>query len=414
LGLSKNPIDLLDVLRQGIDDLSSLETEDQVLQHTLKLSLSFIGDATGHIMKRVVGDTWELEGNKSIQVSPELIERLFGNEGLDGGDEVEELYRYISGELQDRIDRIIPIKVEGVLVAALLFGEKGGSGGSVGSVGQDLPLFLISRYASILLSNIQLKGAIRAIRGHYEDLLMKKETAEKLASLGTIAAGLAHEIKNPLVSIKTLAQLLPERFDDPEFRDHFAAIAIDEVDRIEHIVSDLLDFAKSTEPRIEPLEVKRFIEDTLMMLSPRFTEKGISVKKIFAVPGALIYADPSQIKQVLLNLFINSMEAMPQGGEIVVEVMSEKVGDEGERVIFRITDTGIGIREEDMAHLFEPFFTTKGTGTGLGLSICKRIIERHRGEILIDSEYNKGTRVTLIFPVGSSVGPLGPCYREGR
>lgn len=405
--LSKSPTDLFAALRQGIDELSCLDTDDQVLQHALKLSLSLLGDATGYIMRRIVGDTWELDGDKSIQISPEIIEKLFQDEGLNDRDE---LYRHISGELQDRINRILPIKVEGVLMAALLFGEKGNRGVDPG---QETSLSLISRYVSLLLSNIQLKEAIRAIRGHYEEILVKKETAEKLASLGTVAAGLAHEIKNPLVSIKTLAQLLPERFDDPEFRDHFATIAINEVDRIGHIVSDLLDFAKSTEPKVEPLEMGRLIEDILVMLSSQFTKKGISVKKILADPVAAIYADHSQIKQVLLNLFINSMEAMPHGGEIMVEVATDKGSAEGEKVILKMTDTGSGIREEDRAHLFEPFFTTKGTGTGLGLSICKRIIERHRGEISIESEYNKGTTVTLIFPVRGSGGPFEPCHREG-
>lgn len=405
--LSKSPTDLLATLRQGIDELSCLDTDDEVLQHALKLSLSLLGDATGYVMRRVVGDTWELDGNKSIQISPERIEKLFHEEGRADRDE---LYRYISGELQDRISRILPIKVEGVLMAALLFG---GKGDKEGDMRQETSLSLISRYASILLSNIQLKEAIRAMRGHYEEILVKKETAEKLASLGTVAAGLAHEIKNPLVSIKTLAQLLPERFDDPEFRDHFATIAINEVDRIGHIVSDLLDFAKSTEPKVEPIEMGRFIGDILGMLSSQFTKKGISVKKILNDPLAVIYADHSQIKQVLLNLFINSMEAMPHGGEIIVEVATDKGSAEGERVILKMTDTGSGIREEDRACLFEPFFTTKGTGTGLGLSICKRIIERHQGEISIESEYNKGTTVTLIFPVRGSGGPIEPCHREG-
>jgi len=240
---------------------------------------------------------------------------------------------------------------------------------------------------------------MKEMRVHYEDIIVQKETAEKLASLGTIAAGLAHEIKNPLVSIKTLAQLLPERFDDPEFRNHFANIAINEVDRIGSIVSDLLDFAKSSEPKIESFDMARVIGDTLLMLFPQLTPKGIIVKKRFAEGLPLIRGDHSQLKQVLLNLLINSMEAMPHGGKITVDVFKDEDVIHGNRLIVRVMDTGTGVREEDKIHLFEPFFTTKGGGTGLGLSICRKITEKHNGEITIESVHNQGTTVTLTLPL---------------
>jgi len=226
-------------------------------------------------------------------------------------------------------------------------------------------------------------------------LIIKTEIAERLASLGTIAAGLAHEIKNPLVSIKTLAELLPERFEDPEFRTYFTNIAITEIDRIECIVSDLLDFAKSSEPRFEPLDLNRFLDSIILMLSSQLTKRRIIVLKRLPEDLPIIYADHSQIKQVLLNLFINSMEAMPDGGEITVEVIRDDGVPDDEKVIIRIKDTGYGIKDDDKIHLFKPFFTTKGSGTGLGLSICKRIIEKHNGEIEIESDYNNGTAVSF-------------------
>lgn len=390
--ISKEPPDIHTLLREGIVELSSKNTYDQILDHALKLSLLILNSPAGHIMKRIVGDTWEIDGEKGIHISPDIIE-LSIDGSFSMGDEV---YRNISTELQGNINRMVPIKVEGTLIAALLIGDKGGGG--IDRI-QETSLSLISQYVSILLSNIQLKEAIGEIRSHYEDILVKKETAEKLASLGTIAAGLAHEIKNPLVSIKTLAQLLPERFDDPEFRDHFTNIAINEVDRIGHIVSDLLDFAKSSAPKFELLDLRVFIDNIIRMLSSQFTEKGIVVVKRFTESRPLLYADHSQLKQVLLNIFINSMEAMPLGGEIIVEAAKGEDIIKGERIVVKISDTGMGIREEDKAHLFEPFFTTKGTGTGLGLSICKRILEKHQGEMYIESVYNKGTTVTLILPV---------------
>lgn len=257
---------------------------------------------------------------------------------------------------------------------------------------------LLSQYVSILLSNIRLREEMRRMRGHYEDIILQKETAEKLASLGTVAAGLAHEIKNPLVSIKTLAQLLPERFDDPEFRDHFTAIAISEVDRIGGIVSDLLDFAKSSEPKFEPLDVSKIMKEITVLLSSRLTKSGIVVRKNLAGQLPMINGDRSQLKQVFLNIFLNSIEAMPHGGEIMVDVTTGEYNDGAEKAVIKIIDTGSGIQEENMIHLFEPFFTTKGSGTGLGLSICKRIVEKHKGEISVESVYNKGTTVTLVLP----------------
>lgn len=269
-------------------------------------------------------------------------------------------------------------------------------------------LSLISQYASSIIGNIKLKEEIKRVSSYYNELILQKEMAEKLASLGTIAAGLAHEIKNPLVSIKTLIQLLPEKFDDPEFRDHFTNIAINEVERISNIVSDLLEFAKSSEPRFAPLDIRSFIDYIISVLSYQFVKKNISVKKRLSENFPLLSADGSQLKQLLLNILINSMDAMPEGGEIVIEAMRGENIIDGEKVVLKITDTGSGIPEEDKEHLFEPFFTTKDSGTGLGLSICKSIMEKHQGKIHIESIKQKGTTVTLVFPVRFPSSPQIP------
>lgn len=273
---------------------------------------------------------------------------------------------------------------------------------------------LISLYASSIIGNIKLKEEIKRINSYYSELILQKEMAEKLASLGTIAAGLAHEIKNPLVSIKTLIQLLPEKFDDPEFRNHFTNIAIDEVERISNIVSDLLEFSKSSEPKFAPLEIRIFMGHIISMLSYQFIKKKITVKKRLADHLPLIYADLAQLKQVVLNILINSMDAMPEGGEIVIEVTKGEDIIDGEKVVLKITDTGTGIPDEYKTHLFEPFFTTKESGTGLGLSICKRILEKHQGKIHIESVCNKGTTITIIFPVSFPYSPQIPLITSGE
>ena len=382
----------LTILREGIEELSGMSTGAEVLHHALKLTLSLSGGCAGYVARKAEEDVWEIDGVKTLYIPKTLLEELSQKSGLYKiGDE---LYRFLLEELQVKIQRVMPIQGSGVLAGLLLVVDQ--------NDGQDegeVCLLLLAQYLSILLANIQIREEMKEMRVHYEDILVQKETAEKLASLGTIAAGLAHEIKNPLVSIKTLAQLLPERFDDPEFRNHFANIAINEVDRIGSIVSDLLDFAKSSEPKIESFDMARVIGDTLLMLFPQLTPKGIIVKKRFAEGLPLIRGDHSQLKQVLLNLLINSMEAMPHGGKITVDVFKDEDVIHGNRLIVRVMDTGTGVREEDKIHLFEPFFTTKGGGTGLGLSICRKITEKHNGEITIESVHNQGTTVTLTLPL---------------
>ena len=381
-------------ISKEIEDLSSVYTEAQVLRNALKLSLSLSGGSSGHVIIKTRDDMWEVDGKRNIYIPPAVIEGLSGMVSFSMYD--NETSRFILKECNININRVIPIKIEGVLEAALLLDNENDAG--TDSM-KETCLSLIGQYVSVLLSNIKMREEMRDMQAYYRDIIVKSETAEKLASLGTIAAGLAHEIKNPLVSIKTLAQLLPEKFDDPEFRGHFTNIAINEIDRIGHIVSDLLDFAKSDELKIETIDIKKVIEGIIVMLSPQFAKNKIIVSHRFSENIPLIYSDQFQLKQVLLNLFLNSIEAIPCGGEIIVDIRGAEgiINDTG--VILKITDTGTGIREEDKPHMFEPFFTTKGTGTGLGLSICKRIIEKHHGKINIESVYNEGTTVTLTLPV---------------
>ena len=389
MGIFKGSEDLITNLKQGIDELSSLETDDHILNHALNLILSLSGYPEGFLIKKTGEDTWDIKGDKNIHIPSSVTDRLSqeGDTSL-----ISELKELIPEELKGIGKWAVPINVDNKLTAVLILG--GGNEPEIFQLQKECIEF-ISGYVSLLLSNYYNRLQMQEMKSHYEDLIIKTEIAERLASLGTIAAGLAHEIKNPLVSIKTLAELLPERFEDPEFRTYFTNIAITEIDRIECIVSDLLDFAKSSEPRFEPLDLNRFLDSIILMLSSQLTKRRIIVLKRLPEDLPIIYADHSQIKQVLLNLFINSMEAMPDGGEITVEVIRDDGVPDDEKVIIRIKDTGYGIKDDDKIHLFKPFFTTKGSGTGLGLSICKRIIEKHNGEIEIESDYNNGTAVSF-------------------
>lgn len=389
MGIFKGSEDIITNLKQGIDELSSLETDDHILNHALNLILSLSGYPEGFLIKKREEDAWDIKGDKHIHIPSSVTDRL-SQEGSSSL--ISELKELIPEELKGIGKWAVPINVDKKLTAVLILG--GGNEPEIFNLQKECIEF-ISGYVSLLLSNYYNRLQMQEMKSYYEDLIIKTEIAERLASLGTIAAGLAHEIKNPLVSIKTLAELLPERFEDPEFRTHFTNIAITEIDRIESIVSDLLGFAKSPEPRFEPLNLDRFLDSIILMLSSQLTKRRIIVLKRLPEDLPIVYADQSQIKQVLLNLFINSMEAMPDGGEITVEVIRDDGVPDDEKVIIRIKDTGYGIKDDDKIHLFKPFFTTKGSGTGLGLSICKRIIEKHNGEIEIESDYNNGTTVSF-------------------
>lgn len=238
-------------------------------------------------------------------------------------------------------------------------------------------------YEELLRVNEQLKVAS-------ERLLLQ----ERLAAAGQFATGMAHEIKNPLSAIKTFAQYLPEKYDDPAFRKKFFRIVQAEIDRINDIVKELSDFAKPAPLQLQPVRVTELLEDTLSLLSNQCLEQGVHVLKAFNENGLKIQADPQQLKQVLFNLLLNSLEAMPQGGQLEV---STEVNGHG--LTLRIADTGMGIAPEQQKHVWDPFFTTKERGMGLGLAIVKGVVERHGGQISLLSQPGKGTTVEVSLPI---------------
>ena len=381
---------MLSILNDGIEGLMSLDTEDKILESALSLCMAISKTTSGYIIKRTREDKWRIDGTyHSICIPSELLKQVFsgGNFNIN-----HELTNLLPLELRRTINTILPINVDGTINTALLFHSD--SNTQVFSI--------LSLYLSSVLSRLNILKEIEGMKTHYDDILIKKEEAERLASLGYVAAGLAHEIKNPLVSIKTLAQLLPERYDDQEFRYQFTNIAISEIDRIVNIVSDLLNFAKTSEPNFSLLDIQGLIDEVIGLLSARFKECGVFVSRNYTAEIPPIYGDRAQLKQLFLNLFLNSQEAMKKGGGISVDLTIGKDGDEIKKVIIKITDTGAGIEKENMQHVFEPFFTTKDKGTGLGLSICKRMVSNHGGEIFLDSIDKLGTTVTVELPVNNA------------
>lgn len=228
-----------------------------------------------------------------------------------------------------------------------------------------------------------------------QELKREIETSRRLASLGRLAAGVAHEIRNPLSSIKGFATYFKERYRDVPDDRGTAEIMIQEVERLNRVISQLLEFARPMSVQKRLTSPHLLIQHSLKMVQQQAIEKGVRIE--VDVPKDLpeVPMDPDRMNQVLLNLYLNALEAMTEGGTLSVQVSSP---DARGGICISVRDTGLGIRKEDLAHIFDPYFTTRPSGTGLGLAIVHRIIESHRGEVRVDSEPGKGTVVIIHLP----------------
>jgi two-component system sensor histidine kinase HydH len=228
-----------------------------------------------------------------------------------------------------------------------------------------------------------------------QELKREIERSQRLASLGKLAAGIAHEIRNPLSSIKGFATFFNERFKDmPEYQST-AEIMVKEVDRLNRVITQLLEFARPLEVIKKPASIQLLIQHSLKMIEGEAKSKNISITTKFSHEINEVHIDQDRINQVLLNLYLNAVEAMEDGGVLSVALSRE---DDTQKVRITVSDTGAGIKKEDMVHIFDPYFTTKQSGTGLGLAIVHKIIESHKGEVKIESKFGKGTTVTIILP----------------
>jgi len=220
------------------------------------------------------------------------------------------------------------------------------------------------------------------------------ERSERLAALGKMAAGVAHELRNPLSSIKGLAVLLKKSVDPGAKNTDTADILVREVDRLNRSIGELLDYAKPGSLTKEPVAFAEFIDKTVSLVRMDTESYGIDivVQVAEALPSVMI--DRDKMSQVLLNLMLNSIQAMPEGGELRLEA---QINNDG-KIVLRVSDTGHGIDKENLGKVLDPYFTTKSNGTGLGLALSTKIIEEHGGKIKISSVPGKSTCVEVVLP----------------
>ncbi len=247
----------------------------------------------------------------------------------------------------------------------------------------------------------QLRGAVAVFSdvSHLKALEQEKGRAERLASIEAIASGLVHEIRNPLVAIKTFSQLLPTRYQDSEFRETFSRLAGREIRRIDTLLTRFRTLASASSQPMESVDVTDPIRATLALLGPQLDEHEIRVRQMVDGTPRPILGNIAQLEQLFLNLCLNAMEAMGAGGELTLRVADLTEGG-GATLLVEVSDTGVGIPEELLASIFNPFTTTKRRGSGLGLAICRSIADAHRARLSARSNPGRpGSTFTVEFPV---------------
>ncbi|MCP4754619.1 MAG: PAS domain-containing protein [Proteobacteria bacterium] len=289
----------------------------------------------------------------------------------------------LPAELVSRLEEVGPQKemVEGEIECAL-------------DSGKTIPL----EVSTSTLKNEQgeLSGYILLFKDLTEVRTLRKEIArsQRLASLGSLAAGVAHEIRNPLSSIKGFATYFKERYHDVPQDLKTADIMIREVERLNRVVGQLLELSRPVEISSLSTDIGSLLQESLKLVEQQASEKNIAVRTVFPKETVEMDIDRDKIKQVLLNLYLNAMDAMETGGRLSVELSRS---EEGKSARIKITDSGAGIPKQDLSRIFDPYFTTKTTGTGLGLAVVHNIVEAHHGQIKAESRLGEGSIFTLIL-----------------
>jgi len=254
---------------------------------------------------------------------------------------------------------------------------------------------------SLHKSRLRLTQSNEELQKEVEERTQQLLHAEKMAALGGLSAGIAHEIGNPLASMKTNLQLLEERLDNESGHHHTLKRVLKEVDRLNSFIKTFAAFARPAKPQIASHDIRKVIREVILFVKPEAEIKGVRFHERFDENLPHVLADSQKMRQIFLNLILNATQAMPGGGEITIDISLIKGNRndpaEKEQVAVTISDTGPGIPEELLPKIFEPFFTTKPKGIGLGLSIVHQLITENNGTISVKSTSGKGTSFTVLL-----------------
>ncbi|RME41101.1 MAG: hypothetical protein D6788_01950 [Planctomycetota bacterium] len=246
---------------------------------------------------------------------------------------------------------------------------------------------------AVMLDSYKVKYSEQVRRIERSMMEEKLTRAEHLAEIGQLAASLAHEIKNPLAGISGAIQIIRENLGPDDPHREIVTEILGQIDRLDATVKDLLQYARPTPPEAKKVALGPLVERVLRVLKEAPPLRNVRIVYEGASPDAVVYADESQLEQLLMNLTLNAAQAVESGGVVELRVVPRNGAVE-----LTVRDTGRGMSPDTRRRAFEPFFTTKAKGTGLGLPICRRIVEVHGGKIELDSETGRGTTVTVTLP----------------
>lgn len=268
----------------------------------------------------------------------------------------------------------------------------------------DSPRIIKAFRNSIRDSEDLLGGILIVVSEITEQVRLNEQVnrAERLAALGELASSLAHEIKNPLTSIQGFVQMLPDRAGDEEYIEKTADILRKETTRLDELIENLHSYAKPQVGQRRKVDLYQIVDETLTLLEKEAEKSDVELE--VDVPEDLqVYGDASKLKQIVMNLSLNALEAMPDGGTLTISADCNRSGDC--RIV--VEDTGVGMDEEQLEKIFNPFYTTKEEGTGLGMAISHRIVQDHGGMMNIDSSPGEGTAVEVLLPTSDANSPRG-------
>jgi two-component system sensor histidine kinase HydH len=251
--------------------------------------------------------------------------------------------------------------------------------------------------SKIINEEDQFVGQVLIIRdlGEVRRLQDEIRRTEKLAAIGGLAAGVAHEIRNPLSSIKGIASYYKDKFEDGSEDKEMAGVMIEEVDRLSRVISELLEFARPTKLNLKPSNLNELLKHSARLIEQEATAKNVQVQMDLNPDSVRADVDPDRLTQCFLNLYLNALQVMENGGQLTIR--SSTRGDDS--VVIDIKDNGAGISPDDLGKIFDPYYTTKPKGTGLGLPIVHKIIEAHQGQVKVRSTVGQGTVFSIILPL---------------
>jgi signal transduction histidine kinase len=304
---------------------------------------------------------------------------------------------FLATKLTERQAEICaPISTQDRLIGFLLLGQKRNR--DIFSVEDVRLLSTLGTEVAVALENARLYEELRSSQ------VMLART-DRLAAVGTLAAGIAHEIRNPLVAVQTFVQLLPEQIDDPEFRTTFLELTNSELERVATLINDLMAFARPSPATLDEARINEIAEQIVRLLTGQAKKRGVELSIQLAPEDPTCIVDQGQIKQVFMNLLMNALQATPSGGSVTLSTSFLHGSDGRDYCAIEVQDTGSGISAEHQEQIFDPFFTTKDSGVGLGLFITHQIIKEHGGSISVESELEQGTHFMIRLPIARLFAP---------